>query len=321
MLTTLATRLALVATGSLVAAGALAGPALADGELDQSASFNGSSQYERVDRGSQDATAQTFTAGISGELTSVGLGISKNGPVTNLTIEISEASTGSNPLPTGAALTSQTLTGSDLSAIPVWRQEEVFTVDFSNPVQIESGSSYAIVVSTTDVYDFTLNGTFFTWFYANAYSSGQAAEDTGGGWVKVTGKDLTFATYVTVPSPSTGGESGGGSQPARNITLGLTLPAGVQCSSSSLTTSGPWIQLPSAGDCSNAGRASNTNPLLLGWATSVDFPVDIAQRQVDNVWGAYETFNNDGGLTGVFIPAGGYTAVTGDTNLYPIWSE
>lgn len=51
------------------------------------------------------------------------------------------------------------------------------------------------------------------------------------------------------------------------------------------------------------------------------FPSATAQRQVANGWGAYETFNDNGQLTGVFIPAGGYTAVTGDTNLYPIWSE
>jgi hypothetical protein len=27
---------------------------------------------------------------------------------------------------------------------------------------------------------------------------------------------------------------------------------------------------------------------ILGWATYEEFPVDIAQRQIDNGWGAYE---------------------------------
>jgi hypothetical protein len=59
---------------------------------------------------------------------------------------------------------------------------------------------------------------------------------------------------------------------------------------------------------------------LLGWATSPNFPVEIAKRQVDNGWGAYETFNADGQLTGVFIPAGGATFLSTSGNLFPIWS-
>ena len=76
--------------------------------------------------------------------------------------------------------------------------------------------------------------------------------------------------------------------------------------------------LPGAEVCTTS---SPNSPTLLGWGTDPNFPVDIAQRQVDNAWGAYETYGDDGQLTGVFIPAGGYTAVTNDTNLYPIWSE
>ena len=59
---------------------------------------------------------------------------------------------------------------------------------------------------------------------------------------------------------------------------------------------------------------------MLGWATSPNFPVEIAKRQVDNGWGAYETFNADGQLTGVFIPAGGATFLSTSGNLFPIWS-
>jgi len=119
------------------------------------------------------------------------------------------------------------------------------------------------------------------------------------------------------PTPSSGGTSPDGHQ----VTLTLTLPGGVECQSPSLTTSGAWVQLPGTRDCSIASQATDTNPQLLGWATDPAFPVGIAQRQVENGWGAYETFNDNSQLTGVFIPAGGYTAITGDTNLYPIWSE
>jgi len=103
--------------------------------------------------------------------------------------------------------------------------------------------------------------------------------------------------------------------------LVFELPEGVACNFDSVEASlGSWIELPSAGDCTITPRAGDEDPSLLGWATQEDFPVEIAQRQVTNGWGAYETFNDDGQLTGVFIPAGGYTEVSNDTNLFPIWS-
>ena len=202
-----------------------------------------------------------------------------------------------------------------MSAVPTGK--EMFYLDLQAPTSIEAGSTYAIALSSPDPVAPTKAGAFL-WFNGETYAGGTAAVDDLGYWRRISAVTLTFATYVTVPSPS---NTGSDSQPTRTTTLVLALPMGVQCTSSSLTASGPWIQLPSAGDCSVSGRVSDTNPLLLGWATSPDFPVDIAQRQVDNGWGAYETFNDNGQLTGVFIPAGGYTAVTGDTNLHPIWSE
>lgn len=309
MLTTLATRLALAITGSLLATGVLAGPALANSELDQSATFKGDGSNINV-QGNQ-TVAQIFTPGISGELSAVNLGVKKEYDVTELRVEITEATGG---VPSGSALATEILTGSALNVVTTGQQ--VFTVNFSDPASVSEGSAYAIVVSSPDERTSPTTGGYFKWYYSVAYPDGNAALNVGA-W-SVDSGDLTFATYVTVPSPSS---TGSANQPARTITLALTLPAGVQCSSSSLTTSGPWIQLPSAGDCSVSGRASDTNPLLLGWATQKDFPVEIAQRQVDNGWGAYETFTGERQLTGVFIPAGGYTAVTGDTNLYPIWSE
>lgn len=107
---------------------------------------------------------------------------------------------------------------------------------------------------------------------------------------------------------------------ARAVNLDFSLPEGVACNFNSVEASlGSWVELPSASDCTITPRDGGEDPSLLGWATQEAFPVDIAQRQVDNGWGAYETFSDDGQLTGVFIPAGGYTTVTNDTNLYPIW--
>lgn len=124
------------------------------------------------------------------------------------------------------------------------------------------------------------------------------------------------------PAPSPESDSAPQASSSVSVTLHLALPAGISCDTSALQqSSGPWVQLPSASDCFITSRAGTDGPSLLGWATNENFPVDIAQRQVDNGWGAYEDFNDDGQLDGVFIPAGGYAAVTGDTNLYPIWSE
>jgi hypothetical protein len=100
--------------------------------------------------------------------------------------------------------------------------------------------------------------------------------------------------------------------------LTFDLPEGVNCSFDNVEASpGSWVQLPSAQDCTTD---SADTPTLLGWATQADFPVQIAQRQVLNGWGAYETFDENGALSGVFIPARGFTVLTADTDLYPIWA-
>jgi len=87
----------------------------------------------------------------------------------------------------------------------------------------------------------------------------------------------------------------------------------------STATLGSWKQLPESNEIT--GVDENAGKTFLGAATTPDFPVDIAQRQVDNGWGPYETFNEDGDLTSVFIPAGGWMAISNSTRLYAIWSD
>lgn len=82
---------------------------------------------------------------------------------------------------------------------------------------------------------------------------------------------------------------------------------------------GSWVQLPTSMDCQPP--TANPNATLLGWSNNQDFSVEIAQRQVNNGWGAYETFDHTGHLTGVFIPAGGKTLLSTDTSLTAIWSD
>jgi hypothetical protein len=133
-------------------------------------------------------------------------------------------------------------------------------------------------------------------------------------------------TSVTLVFGGGGGGGGGGgssSAPAaapQTFELSLTPNDGTACSRSSESGSaGTWVNLPAANDCTPP--ATKPNAKLLGWATSPNFPVETAKRQVDNGWGTYETFNSDGQLTGVFIPAGGSTLVSAAGNLYSIWSD
>jgi len=99
--------------------------------------------------------------------------------------------------------------------------------------------------------------------------------------------------------------------------LTLNSGDGNSCSVSTVEgTIGRWVNLPQRDSCTHTSSGE-----LLGWATRSDFPVTLAQRQIDNGWGAYETFDDDGNLTGVFIPAGGATLLSNDNVLHAIWSN
>ena len=112
-----------------------------------------------------------------------------------------------------------------------------------------------------------------------------------------------------------GGTSGGSSSDSAEATRTLQLRdvdgkcQGATAISGSNST---WVQLPSADRCADPGR------VLLGWSPSPQFPSSVAQAQIDKGWGAI-----DGEIDGtrmIFIPAGGFTFLTGDNTLYPVWS-
>lgn len=142
-----------------------------------------------------------------------------------------------------------------------------------------------------------------------------SASKTGGGSVSVT-------SILTV--------TGGGSNDARTssdnapstpveVSLSLDLAAsGATCKAGAAARGvmGSWLYLPAADDCSST---TDPNAKLLGWSTSANFPVQRAQSQVDNRWGAIdEVFD---GVRMIFIPAGQATFVSGPNSLYPIWAS
>jgi len=114
-------------------------------------------------------------------------------------------------------------------------------------------------------------------------------------------------------------ESGTSTESAVTFELTFSDAFGVSCVRNSSSTAGSWLALPAADDCSSPLGISNAR--FLGWATNPDFPVAIAQRQVDNGWGAYEIFDANGQLAAVFIPAGGATQLTSPGALYAIWKN
>lgn len=119
-----------------------------------------------------------------------------------------------------------------------------------------------------------------------------------------------------------GGDSSSTNESAPVLeTLTLQVSTGnTTCTGGSPTGySGSWLQLPAADACSQAGPDANPNAKLLGWATSPQFPVSVAQQIVDLKYGPIDAVID--GTRMIFIPAGGWTFVSGSNNLFPIWSS
>lgn len=249
---------------------------------------------------------QTFTAGLSGTLTKVVLRMSNGGaPVANLTASI-QAVTASKPNAT--VLATQTLTPAELGAIP--GAAGPVTITFTTPATVTAGTQYAIVLSSITACPMGPPSPDLAWVWSGAGSYAGGADafslDQGTTW-SLTGDDIVFATYVDVASPQ-----GLGTAEAVVPTISLGLQTGGACTAvTAASLLGTWMQLPDARSCSKPGST------LLGWSTSAAFPVDVAKAQVAKGWGVIDGTIN--GVRMIFIPAGGYTSLTGDNSLYPVW--
>lgn len=166
----------------------ISAPAHASGQVDQSATFAGTGSSDDIFSGFvAQSLSQSFTAGVSGTLTSVDVGVSQSLSPTNLTIAIFDAVGG---LPVGTSRVSRTLAGADLSAVT--SGQALVPVAFSSPMSVTAGATYAIVASTT-----ASSPAKFEWYRSVPYTRGTAAYDDGSGpgW-NALGYDFTFATYV-----------------------------------------------------------------------------------------------------------------------------
>lgn len=116
------------------------------------------------------------------------------------------------------------------------------------------------------------------------------------------------ATNITLQAAGPNGDSDSSSSNSGPAPVQETLSLAVEASGATCTGgsptgySGSWLALPSADKCSQSGPTAKAGAKLLGWATTPNFPISIAQSQLDKGWGVY-----DGPINGermIFIPAG-----------------
>lgn len=103
------------------------------------------------------------------------------------------------------------------------------------------------------------------------------------------------------------GDSSGTGVPDPTFTLTSNAAHRGTCWPTVTGRGGTWVQLTDSGCVPPTDGAT-----LLGWATSPDFPVARARNGV----AVDEAFD---GVRMIFIPLNGYTLLTGDNSLYPIW--
>ncbi|HYV10599.1 MAG TPA: carboxypeptidase regulatory-like domain-containing protein, partial [Pyrinomonadaceae bacterium] len=151
---------------------------------------------------------QTFTAGVSGQLTRVDLDLfcsGCTGTTPNITVSI-RATAGSPAVPTGADLATATIPGFNTGA------GGFFTANFTTPLAITAGTRYAVILRPV------ANPSAGTYAYvvssANPYLNGQrvTSANSGGTWVAdVTsgGRDLGFKVFVKTGFPPSGNLTSG----------------------------------------------------------------------------------------------------------------
>ena len=286
-------------------------PAQAASTLDQDIAFSTSDCNTEVYSGA--GIGQTFTAGLSGPLTSVEVFLvdvdERPGTEPGLTVALASTSSG---LPVGVALAASTIPDSDVPSVP-----GVVTVTFSSPATVTAGEQYAILITTSETY----NNYKWCGDGADTYSGGTGLDDAAAGrnWRQLAYKDMSLRTYVDVPAAPSDG-SGSQSVAPQSVNVDIGLDAGdIPASWSGETTIGSWFSLPASSEVSGTGE--NAGKEFLGVATSEDFPVEIAQRQIDNRWGVYEIYGDDGSLKSVFIPAGYSMHITAAPRVFAIWSN
>jgi hypothetical protein len=197
-------------------------PAMALAVVDQDDLNNGGQPFNAGDLysspiASSRPLAQTFTAGATGALKGVVVSLLKNGTGAGASASI-YTTTGGVP---DCVLATSAINAGDIGTYTFPTVTDNFSIEFSTPVQVQSGTQYAIVVSTTAGPANMLN---WSGFQNGLYSGGTSLVRSAGTWGPITPgaplvtADFGFQTYVD--SSETGvsacGDSGGGSDAVDN---------------------------------------------------------------------------------------------------------
>lgn len=179
---------------------AVPGAALA-GTLDQQQT-NASGQAQGVNSsGFPISAAQTFTAGITGEIDQVDLSLAKNGvPVAAMTVEL-RATVGQ--LPNGTVLASQSVPASSVPGSSL----EFVPVVFPTPAPVVAGTQYAIVAYVADTNGYSWGASPEAGPGTGPYAGGEGyfadSSPPSTTWLPFSSShsiDHAFKTYVAPPS-------------------------------------------------------------------------------------------------------------------------
>jgi hypothetical protein len=165
--------------------------------------------------------AQTFTAGLSGNLDQVDLDLrSLNAPTLPVTVEIRDVAAGS---PGSTVLATQSVAPSAITGTFA-----LVPITFAVPASVAAGTQYAIVTYSAT----PTPATEYSWARnsSDVYAGGKAVyvstSPPSGIWLNDVG-DHVFLTYVAPPSAPTGSTSG--STPTGTTPTGMRAAALARC--------------------------------------------------------------------------------------------
>ncbi len=160
--------------------------------LDQSYSLWGSF-YSGLN--SSQSMGQSFTAGLSGPLSRIAVGITSYGIVTRVTAEIYATEAGNA---TGPALASTFIVG---TTVPTVSGGALTVFDFASPASVVAGSQYVIVLTTPDFLNYDTwpeEGGEYLWYGGNGIYMGGTGISNPITSPRSINYDLVFQTYVDV---------------------------------------------------------------------------------------------------------------------------
>jgi hypothetical protein len=191
-----APRFSLLALSGLLTIGLVGACAAATRTLDQSQAQTSNPGMGSVAAGTQWA-AQTFTAGLSGNLDQVDLSVMRVSTPGALTVQIQGVVGG---VPSGSFLASATVRESDVT-----QESGGWVVVRLNPsVVVSAGTQYAVVLSAPEGLARPPSVRMYLWnfVYGDPYPAGRVVKsaNSGSSWELDRGdEDLAFKIYVTPP--------------------------------------------------------------------------------------------------------------------------